>query len=99
MGKRARAAQKEKRLKAKRAKKEAQKALYASWRDAGKNKKSKRFLKKNKGANKTTEARIVMLIPVKIKGEFVLVARKVHGGRDCGNVGCKKCSPVWIGRA
>jgi hypothetical protein len=27
------------------------------------------------------------------------MARKVHGGPECGNIGCKRCSEVWKHRA
>lgn len=88
-----------KRMAQKRARKTTQQALYASWRDAGTHKKSRRFLKRSAGSNRVASARVPAMIPVLIAGNLVLALRKVHGGVKCHNVGCRKCSEVWQERA
>jgi hypothetical protein len=93
-GRGSRARTKERRAKVRKARKAAQRALYESRRNAGTNQKSKRFVKKSKAAPKAKPARISMMVRTEI-GSTALVERKVHGGPICGNIGCRRCSPLW----
>lgn len=93
-GSKSRARTKERRLKEKRARKASMQALYDSRKNTGANKKSKRFLSHMKGSNRKTTARILIEVPALIKGVVGKVFRKAHGGPECGNVGCKRCSLV-----
>lgn len=96
MGKRARAKRHEDKMKAKRALRVARRAFYESLRGTSKNKKSKREARRGKGANKSVvPSRLIILVPVKVRGVFVLAQRKVHGGPVCPNIGCKRCSELW----
>src|SRR5687768_612202 len=92
MGKRARAQRKIQRLMAKRAKKNALKALYESYRNSGQNKKSKRFRLANKRSSKNLKEKMSLLVPVLLKGVVQMALRRVHAGPKCGNVGCIRCS-------
>lgn len=93
-GKKSRARNREKQLREKRARKAAQTALYESRRRAGINGKSKRYLRNAKGGGQRGE-RVQALVPVLIRGVWTQTLRSVHAGSNCGNVGCKKCSPLW----
>lgn len=94
-GSKSRARTKERRLREKRARKAAQVALYEARRKAGQNKKSKRFVRHNKGQVAIVPDRIIMLVTVVINGQVTKAERKVHGGPKCRNIGCKRCSPLW----
>lgn len=55
--------------------------------------------RKRKAAARTTVtsiAREKRLVPVVRNGKVVWDLRSVHGGADCGNVGCRKCFPHLV---
>ena len=85
--------QKEKRKAMKAARKAARQAEWSAMAGTSKNKKKKG--QGRKGISLGRAARILMNIFVKEKGQVVLRPRMVHGGDDCRNVGCKRCSNIW----
>jgi hypothetical protein len=94
-GSKSRARTKQIRLNKKRAKKAEMQALYEARKRAGINKKSKRYLRNARKVVKVKAPKFIMEIPIWVRGKLRLASRTVHGGDECGNVGCKRCSPVW----
>lgn len=85
--------QREKRKAQKAARKAARRAEWAALAGTSKNKKKKG--QGGKGIQLVKPSRILMEVPVDVNGVRVMAPRKVHGGPECRNIGCKRCSPVW----
>lgn len=92
-GKKSRNRARIKRLNEKRARRAARQALWDSLKGTGKNRKKK--LGGGAIGEQTVFARVKALVYGKVQGKVQLVERMVHGGNACGNIGCKKCSPIW----
>lgn len=73
-----------------RSKKLARKATWATLIGTSRNKKAKQA-----GAVKKRPPAAKKPYPVKvtIKGKVVIAPRMFHAGPECGNTGCKRCSP------
>lgn len=93
-GRKSRAKSHERRMREKAARKAARRALYESWRDAGRNSKSKRALAQARKAARVKEKE-TRIVPVLRHGRVVMSAKRVHAGPDCGNAGCPRCSQLW----
>ena len=91
-GKGARARSKMKRMAAKRAMKAARQANWEALRGTAKNKKKK--VGGGGGIVSVASNRVLMAVRRDIHSD-VIVERMVHGGAECGNIGCKRCSPIW----
>lgn len=97
-GKQSRKRQREKRLGAKRARRAALQAVWDALKGSGKNKKKKNT--NSIGGIIREYARV--LWPVKVvtlnrdgSRTTEVKERMVHGGPDCRNIGCKRCSSLW----
>jgi hypothetical protein len=89
--------QREKRKAAKAARKAARQAIWEALKGTGKNKKRK----SNKGQETGSRAARIE-IDVKVvrfnrdgTKTVSVQKRRVHGGAECPNIGCKRCSPLW----
>jgi len=87
-----RKSQREKRKAQKAARKAARQAEWAAIAGTSKNKKKKTG---GKGRVLAKPARVLMEVLAKVNGVLVPALRMVHGGADCRNIGCKRCSPLW----
>ncbi len=89
MGKRAKAKRHKEKMNAKRAEKARE---YEALKGTGKNKLNKSY----KAKKAVSPEKVLMLVSVVIAGQATKAERRVHGGPECGNVGCKRCSSVWL---
>lgn len=88
-GKGARGRAEVKRLNQKRARKLARQAIWDALKGTAKNKKKKQFGTAGESAH---HARVKMVVKTDRDGELVKTTLTVHGGPECGNIGCKRCS-------
>jgi len=92
-GKGARTRARQKRLNEKRARQAARQAIWNANKGTSRNKK-----KKAGGVvgESVSYSRFLMNVVVKfVNGVAIMGQRMVHGGPECGNIGCKRCSPIW----
>ena len=85
--------QRQKRKLAKQAQKAARQAIWDAMKGTGKNKKKK--VSRAEGHASGKPSRILMEVFVLVLGKPGKGLRKVHGGGECRNIGCKRCSSVW----
>lgn len=95
MSKKAKSATKERRLKAKRAKKAAERARYEEYQRLGQNRKSKRVRLASRRKGNALKEKEWTLVPVFVKGRWILELRRFHRGGRCGNARCKRCAEYW----
>lgn len=81
-----------KRMARRRAIKAAKKAAYMALIGSSANRKRK----VHAGTITASAPREKRLVPVTRRGAVVLELRSVHGGADCGNVGCRRCFPHLV---
>lgn len=91
-GKGSRKRARDKRLNAKRAMRASRQALWESLRGTSRNKKKKT---NQVSGQASVFASVLAMVRVKINGVWQTAERMVHGGPNCGNIGCKRCSPIW----
>lgn len=82
----------DKRMARRRAVKAAKRAAYMALIGTSGNRKRKVSAK----VATASVARERRLVPVVSKGSVILALRSVHGGADCGNLGCRKCFPHLV---
>lgn len=87
--------QRERRLNQKRARKAARQAAWDLLKGTTKNKKKKTG-NKNTSTFVIEERILITVVKYDKKGKLTsYVERRVHGGEECGNIGCKRCSSLW----
>lgn len=82
----------DKRMARRRAIKAAKRAAYMALIGTSGNRKRK----SRAGAISMSIAREKREVPVVRRGLVVLELRSVHGGPDCGNIGCRRCFPHLV---
>lgn len=82
----------DKRMARRRAIKAAKRAAYMALIGSSGNRKRK----VSTGRTAVNVPRERQLVPVVKRGAVVLETRSVHGGADCGNVGCRRCFPHLV---
>lgn len=84
--------QREKRKAKKAAIKAAKRAVWAALVGKPGNKKKRGSLIQGQSS---AYARILAKVWGSVNGVKTIVERTVHGGPECGNIGCKRCSSTW----